>query len=67
MPSGFTLNNSIVVGYRFGSTYKLDYLTNSTVSIYWMYSDPVNRISFMTSADVVCGKTIYIYFMKISI
>ena len=67
MPSGFTLNNSIIVGFRYGSTYKLDYITNSTVAVYWQNTDPVNRISFMSSSDAVCGKTIYIYFMKISI
>ena len=68
MPSGFTLDNSIVVGCRFGSAYTLDYLSGSgIISIFWETSNPINRISFMPAVDAILGKTIYIYFMKTSI
>lgn len=56
MPSGFTLDNSIVVGFRFGSTYNLDYINNSTIAVYWQHGDPNNRISFTTSENAVIGQ-----------
>lgn len=64
-PSGFTIDNSIIVGHRCNPKYNGEYVINGNqVTITWNTSSGYVNVSLSTSLG---GKTLYIYFMKTSI